>query len=363
MNPRPTCVLQPGQRIRVLVVDDSVVTCRLVVRALEEDPEFEVAGVAANGVIALALIPQVHPDAVTLDIEMPEMNGLETLRRLRQEYPALRVVMFSALTERGAAATFDALGSGADDYLPKISGAGSPDVALQGLKRELLPKIRQFFSLGASAAPLVAPAAASTGRVAGDVRPAARAEAVVIGISTGGPSVLAAMVPRIPADFPLPILIVQHMPPLFTRFLAERLDGVTKLSVREAAHEDQVESGRIYIAPGDYHMRVRRNGKGVGIALYQDAPQNSCRPAADALFSSAAEVYGPAAVGVVLTGMGHDGLAGARRLKAQGAPVLVQDQATSVVWGMPGAVAAAGLADEIVPLEGMVAAILRRAGL
>src|SRR5260370_38994914 len=160
MNPQPRCVLQPGQAIRVLVVDDSVVTRRLVVRALADDPLFEVAGVAANGSIALASIPQVHPDVVTLDIEMRETNGLDTLRRLRQQHPALRVVMFSALTERGAAATFDALAWGSDDYLPKVSGAESLDVALQGLKRELLPKIRQFFSIGAAAASLAAPAPA-----------------------------------------------------------------------------------------------------------------------------------------------------------------------------------------------------------
>src|SRR6266849_2906369 len=166
MNPLPRCVLQPGQRIRVLVVDDSVVIRRLVVRALGDDPLFEVAGVAANGSIALASIPQLHPDVVTLDIEMPEMNGLDTLRRLRQQYPALRVVMFSALTERGAAATFDALGCGADDYLPKVSGAESLDVALQSLKRELLPKIRQFFSNGAAAPPVAAPRPAPHAAVA-----------------------------------------------------------------------------------------------------------------------------------------------------------------------------------------------------
>jgi two-component system chemotaxis response regulator CheB len=347
-----------------MVVDDSVVIRRLVCHALEQDPDLEIVAVAGNGSIALSRIPQVNPDVITLDIEMPEMDGLEFLRRMRPLYPGIRVVMFSTLTERGAVATLEALARGADDYVTKASNAGSLDVSLVNLKQQLLPKIHQFFSKktepekrsGASAAANPQPAPAAQ---AGMARP----EILLVGISTGGPSALAQVIPQLPADFPLPVLIVQHMPPLFTRLLAERLDARTKLVVREAAEGDCVEPGRVYIAPGDYHMKVARGRAGVQILLDQTPPLNSCRPAADALFMSAAEVYGGKALAAVLTGMGEDGLRGAKLLREQGAGVIVQDEASSVVWGMPGAIARAGLADEIVPLENMAEALRRRTAL
>lgn len=350
-------VLQPGQRIRVLVVDDSVVIRRLICHALEQDPLIEVVGVAANGSIALSRIPQLNPDVLTLDIEMPEMDGLALLRELRPRYPNLRVVMFSTLTERGAAATLEALALGADDYVTKASNAGSLDVSLGNLKTDLLPKIHQFFAaparaLGAAAGPrLVAPTAA----------PARRAEILAIGISTGGPSALASVIPQLPADLKAPVVIVQHMPPLFTRLLAERLDASTPLDVREGAHGDPVVPGRVYIAPGDYHMRLVRGPSGVELALDQGPALNSCRPAADALFTSVAELYGAAAAAAILTGMGQDGAQGATLLKARGAHIIAQDEATSVVWGMPGAVVSAGLADEVLPLSAIAGALARRA--
>ncbi len=360
--------LQPGERIRVLVVDDSVVIRRLLVHALERDPDIEVVGTAANGVIALQRIPQTNPDVLTLDIEMPEMDGLETLRRIRRQYPNLRTVMFSTLTERGAAATLEALSLGADDYVAKASNAGSLDRSMERLREELIPKIRQFFLLpGQVRCTAAAPASALAvppDRRGGAVRTAPRRppEVVAVGVSTGGPTALGAILPQLPATFPLPILVVQHMPPMFTRLLAERLDAVCPLKVEEARQGDAVVPGRILIAPGDFHMKLARNGGRVEVRLDQSPPLNSCRPAVDALWASVAEVYQGAAIAVILTGMGQDGLRGAEILKAQGAWVLAQDEATSVVWGMPGAVTTAGLADRVLPQSGLALEVMRVAG-
>jgi two-component system chemotaxis response regulator CheB len=355
MRLRTVRILQPGQKIRVLVVDDSVVIRRLVCHALEEVPDIEVVGVAANGRIALARIPQLNPDIITLDIEMPELDGLGMLKELRRRDRAIPVVMFSTMTERGASATFEALSLGADDYVTKASNGGSLDVSLANLRHELVPKIRQFFAVTQpDAAPQEAshlPAAPATVR--------SERRAVAIGVSTGGPAALAKVVPQFPAAFPVPIFIVQHMPPLFTRLLAERLDTLTPLEVREGVDGEIATPGRIYVAPGDRHMRVFSSGLGPTITLDQGPPLNSCRPAVDALFNSLADVYGAGVVAAVLTGMGHDGMTGAERLAARGAYILAQDEDTSVVWGMPGSVVSAGVANQILPLDSVVPAILR----
>ncbi len=363
-------LLQPGERIRVLVVDDSVVIRRLVTHALEQDPMLEVVGAASNGVIALQRIPQFNPDVLTLDIEMPEMNGLEMLRRVRRDYSQLRVIMFSTLTERGAVATLDALSLGADDYVAKASNEGSLDRSMARLREELVPKIKQFFYMPGqmAAAPIRPPTAGAPEKpsarpdtpVDWGIHP--RPKAVAIGVSTGGPTALGAILPDLPAGFPLPVLVVQHMPPLFTRLLAERLHATCRLPVEEAVHGEPVEPGKILIAPGDFHLKVAANGRQVNVKLDQSPPLNSCRPAVDALFTSIGEVYGGAVIAAVLTGMGQDGLRGAEILKAQGARVLVQDEASSVVWGMPGAVANAQLADRILPLDQVVPGILKLAG-
>lgn len=362
--------LQPGQRIRVLAVDDSVVIRRLVTHALEQDPLLDVVGSAPNGAIALERIPQLNPDVLTLDIEMPEMDGLEVLRRVRRDYPQLRVIMFSTLTERGAAVTMEALTLGADDYVTKASNEGSLDRSMERLRGDLIPKIKQFFR---STEETSSPAGRKNDRITSSVdttAPVRRAvpskmslpKLVAVGVSTGGPAALAAVLPQFPTDFPLPILVVQHMPPLFTKFLAERLNANCRLPVEEARHGESVTAGKILIAPGDFHMKIEPAG-GIGqVQLDQSPHQNSCRPAVDALFLSAAETYGGAVMAVVLTGMGQDGLRGAQVLKARGASILAQDQATSVVWGMPGAVVAAGLADRVLPLDQIAPEILRRAG-
>ncbi len=356
-------LLQAGERIRVLVVDDSVVIRRLVTHALEEDPLIEVVGAASNGAIGLQRIPQLNPDVLTLDIEMPQMDGLEMLGRLRREYPHLRVIMFSTLTERGAAVTLEALRLGADDYVAKASNQGSLDRSMARLREELIPKIKQFFRMpdpgpgsaagrGEWSSPVAAPRPG----------PKAQPRVVAIGVSTGGPAALGAILPQLPAWFPLPVMVVQHMPPLFTRLLAERLDSSCRMAVEEASQGQAVEGGRILIAPGDFHMKLGGQPGEARVSLDQSPPQNSCRPAVDALFTSIGEVYGGAAIAVILTGMGQDGLRGAQVLKAQGASILAQDEASSVVWGMPGAVVNAGLADRVLPLEQVVPEILRRAG-
>jgi two-component system chemotaxis response regulator CheB len=361
-------ILQPGEKIRVLVVDDSVVIRRLVSHALELDPALEVVGAASNGAIALQRIPQFNPDVLTLDVEMPEMDGLETLRHIRRDFPHLRVIMFSTLTDRGATVTLEALSLGADDYVTKASNEGSLDRSMARLREELIPKIKQFFHVPSpvpspkQAAPkpsaeLRVPVRETKLFQSAKVRP----KVVVIGVSTGGPAALGEILPSFPAEFPLPILVVQHMPPLFTRLLAERLHANCKVSVQEASQGGAVDPGTILIAPGDFHLKVISGPKGVRVCLDQSPQQNSCRPAVDALFTSIGLVYGGAVIAAVLTGMGQDGMRGAEVLKAYGASILAQDEATSVVWGMPGAVVNAGLADRVLPLHHIVPEILRLA--
>ena len=356
--------IAPGNRIRVLVVDDSVVIRRLVTHALEEEPALEVVGFASNGSIALSRIPQLNPDVITLDIEMPEMDGIEMLRQLRKQYPLIRVVMFSTLTERGADMTLQALALGADDYVAKASNEGSLDRSMARLRAELVPKIKQFFLIAGSAPTTETVALAFTPPASRPLVPALALtrKVLAIGVSTGGPTALSKIIPEFPADFPLPILIVQHMPPLFTRLLAERLQAATPLRVEEAAEGSLVDAGKILIAPGDYHMRLRNGGSQAVVTLDQAPPENSCRPAVDVLFRSVAEVYGGAVVSAILTGMGQDGLRGAEALKAKGAYVIAQDEASSVVWGMPGAVVGAGLADCVAPLSTIVPQILKQVG-
>jgi two-component system, chemotaxis family, protein-glutamate methylesterase/glutaminase len=354
-----------GRAIRVLIVDDSVVIRRLVGLALGEDPAFEVVGVAANGSIALRKIVELKPDAVTLDIEMPEMDGLETLRRIRREFPKLRVVMFSTLTQRGAAHTLEALSLGADDYVTKAANVGSLDTSLRALREELGPKIKQFFGRPApvSAQTPAAPPIPKPSPATGPAPKRARRPAIVaVAVSTGGPNALADIFPLFPGDLPCPMVVTQHMPPMFTRLLAERLNAKSALRVAEAEEGMALEPGLALIAPGDFHLKLRRAGGRVEATLDRGAPENSCRPAADVMFRSVLDVYGGDAVCVVLTGMGKDGLEGARLLREAGAPVVAQDEATSVVWGMPGHVVQAGLAESVVPLERVPAAVLRLLG-
>jgi two-component system chemotaxis response regulator CheB len=342
--------------IRVLVVDDSTVVRRLLAELIGAEPDMEVAGTAADGRIAMAKLDQVNPDLVTLDVEMPEMNGLETLAAIRKLRPRLPVIMCSTLTQPAAAATLDALALGASDYVTKPTGAGTRKEAVGQLRDDLIGKIR-FFVRGTLQVPLP-PSAPAKPRLV-PVMPG-RVGVVAIGVSTGGPNALQALLPTLGLDLPVPVLVVQHMPATFTRLLADRLSHVRGGKVEEASAGTVAQPGTIYIAPGDFHMTIeRRDGKAV-LALSKDSPENSCRPAVDPLFRSVAAVYGNKAVAVVLTGMGRDGSAGCEHLRESGAQILVQDEATSVVWGMPGLVARKGLADEVLPLEQLGPEIRRR---
>ena len=352
-------------KIRVLVVDDAVVVRRVVSDALNTDPDVAVVGTAPSGRIALHKIPQVVPDLVTLDIEMPDMDGLATLAAIRRDWPRLPVIMFSTLTRRGAVATLDALAAGASDYVTKPT-AMSGYTAGAFVRAELLPRIKALCPRRAVAvAPREAAPAAATSHAAPRLFPAAAGparpiEVLAIGVSTGGPNALAEVQPALPADIPVPIVVVQHMPPMFTRLLAERLDTQSAIAVAEAVAGEERAPGTALIAPGDYHMVVRRDGAAAHVGTHQAPHENSCRPSVDVLFRSVAEAYGAATLAVVLTGMGQDGLAGCERIREAGGRVLVQDEATSVVWGMPGFVANAGLAEAVLPLGSLAPAITRR---
>ncbi|MGH9451613.1 MAG: protein-glutamate methylesterase/protein-glutamine glutaminase [Terriglobia bacterium] len=352
-------------KIRILIVDDSVVIRRMLMDALAADPAFEIAGTAANGRIALSKISQVNPDLVTLDVEMPEMDGLEALAALRKLYPKLPVIMFSTLTERGAAATLDALSLGANDYVTKPANVGGMDMALKRVRADLIPKIKALCmpavpGTAAISRPLVPAAAGLKPPAASARRQPVRLDVLAIGVSTGGPNALGELVPQLPADFPVPVVIVQHMPPIFTRLLAERLASRSKLSVVEGSAGIALKAGQVVIAPGDYHMVVERQGLRVVIGTHQQPPENSCRPSVDVLFRSVAAAYGPHTLGLIMTGMGQDGLRGCGNLHEAGGQILAQDQASSVVWGMPGFVAEAGLADKVLPLGEMASEIVRR---
>jgi two-component system chemotaxis response regulator CheB len=350
--------------IRVLIVDDSVVIRQVISDALRSDPGIEVVAVAQNGRVALEKIPTCKPDVITLDLEMPEMDGLALLDELRKQNSRLPVIVFSTMTERGAKAALDALGRGASDYVCKPSGSRSLQATLERIRAELIPKLRGLVKRDRVAAPaLILPRASVPGaaaRVAGAVlsgAPPERIDAVLIGVSTGGPSALGELIPHLPRELPVPILIVQHMPPVFTQVLAQRLNGASSLKVREAAHRDKIEAGNVYIAPGDHHMRVAGSVREGWITLDQTPPENGCRPAVDVLFQSAAAMYGKNLLAVVLTGVGHDGTKGAQSVRRSGGTVWAQDEATSLAWGMPSSVIEAGAAQRVLPLSQIPRAI------
>ena len=329
--------------IRVLVVDDSAIMRKLIVDILKEEKDIEVVDTAKNGREAIEKAKALKPDVITLDIEMPEMDGLEALKVLKKEVPSSKVIMFSSLTQEGAKATIEALALGAYDFVPKPSTKSFLESVKQ-IKDQLIPKIKSVvpikrISLIYRSSPVKKVLKRDNFNVLG------------IGVSTGGPQTLMQIIPKIPKNFPVPILIVQHMPPLFTKQLAERLDNLSQLKVKEGEQGEPVKSGVVYIAPGDFHMVVKKENEIHKIRLHQGPPRNFCRPAVDELFESIAETYDGSSVGLILTGMGSDGKEGAKKIKEQGGVILAQDAETSVVFGMPKAVIEAGLADEVLSLE------------
>ena len=375
-----------GEDLRVVIVDDSAVIRMLVAGVLRREEGLVLAGAAADGSEALRVVEKARPDVVVLDIEMPVLDGFGALRELKEAWPQLPVIMFSTLTERGAAATFQALSEGADDYVTKPSSTEGPGGAFAAVREKLVPLVRSWGTIARerSASSPRLPASPPAAPVPGGDRAPAPPErpplggtaktwdrppvppppslvtAVAIGTSTGGPNALAQIVPSLPADLPVPLVLVQHMPPIFTRMLAERLDSQSTISVHEAEPGMVARAGHLYIAAGGSHMVVSRSQHEVAIGLDDGPPENSCKPAVDVLFRSAVATWGPGVLGVVLTGMGQDGLVGARSIIAAGGSVIAQDEPTSVVWGMPGAVAKAGLASDIVALKDVAGTIVRR---
>lgn len=352
-------------KTRILVVDDAVMMRRLITSVLECDPEMEIAGVAPNGRIALQKIPQVNPDIITMDVEMPDMDGIETVREIRKSYPRLPIIMFSSLTSRGAAATLDAIAAGATDYVAKPANMGSLNESMTRLRSDIIPLIKAHVAPpvftskgldlnGRSGRPK------ANGPTALSRQPSDQVDVLAIGTSTGGPNALADVFRHIPAQFPVPIVIVQHMPPLFTGMLADRLNRLPSVRFHEGAPGQTIEPGNAYIAPGGRHMTVTRRGGDVALELNEDPPENSCRPAVDVLFRSVAEIYQDTTLGVIMTGMGKDGLRGCEQICDAGGEIIVQDEESSVVWGMPGYVAQAGLADKILPLNQIASEINRR---
>lgn len=352
--------------IRVLVVDDTVVVRRLVAEVIGSAEGVEVVGTAAHGQLALTQIPICKPDVITLDVEMPVMDGLTTLAEIRKRWPKLPVIMFSTLTSRGASATLDALALGANDYVTKPTALRDREAAMAAVRASLVPLLKLWGRVGAAdarraeqalrapaPAPVIAPPGPRSPEL--DGRPPL---GVVIGVSTGGPVALSSVIPALPADLNVPVVIVQHMPPVFTKLLAERLNAASPLEVVEAADLMPLVPGRVYIAAGGFHLTMA-TVRGTNVLRLDDGPmENSCKPAVDVTLRHAKTLWGPRTLTVILTGMGSDGLAGARDLRQVGGKVLAQDAETSVVWGMPGAVIKAGVADAVLPLSQIAPAIV-----
>ena len=370
--------------LRILAADDSAVMRSVLLKLFlmhaedrqSELPRMELCGVARDGVECLELVGQLHPDVLVLDLEMPKMNGLEVLDRLRVQNPRLPVIMCSAYTEHGARSTLEALGRGASDYVTKPSEQRNFVVAMQSLSPQLLPRIAALAKGGMRGVEAAAGGVDSSAGLTqmrlneAQAKVLSPIEVVVIGLSTGGPSALEQLLPRLPKDFPVPVLIVQHMPKLFTGALADRLDKCCALRVQEAYDNAAIRPGTVWLAPGDAHMEVasRRvmssdgelDGGATRVRLHQQEPLNHCRPAVDYLFVSAARMYGAGTLALVMTGMGADGLNGARVVHQKGGTILAQDEATSAVWGMPGRVSEAGIASATLPLWGIASALKQR---
>ena len=392
------------ERIRVVVVDDSVVVRRLLSDVLQSDPEIEVVATSSNGRLGVDAVRRLRPDVVVMDIEMPVMNGIEAVREIRTTDRRTPIIMFSTLTERGARATFDALDAGATDYVTKPGQASVVGSGLESVRIELIPRVRALAGRAPRGVGPAAPAhrpGAATGRsslppgtrpgrppLPGQVGPADRLNRaaqrgsvalagprgprllarkpslVAIGSSTGGPEALARVLGALPASLSVPVVVVQHMPAEFTQLLAERLDRTCAARVQHAVDGEPLVAGTVVIARGGRHLEVVREAGSLRARLTDAAPEHFCRPAVDVLFRSLARTVGNGVLGLVLTGMGSDGTAGAGHLAAAGATLWAQDETSSVVWGMPGSLVGAGLADDVIGLDAIgpaLAAALHRA--
>jgi len=361
--------------IKVLVVDDTIMYRKIIGDVLKTIPGVEVVGTANNGKIALSRIKSLKPDLVTLDVEMPVMNGLETLVAIQQEKLDVECLMFSSLTERGGEITMKALELGAFDFVLKPDKE-TPEENLAYIQKELSQRLKVFgqqrqlrrllrgkrpavYAREMIKKPGVATEVLQQTKVR--VKRTEKSTVVAIGISTGGPNALTAMLPQLPANLGVPVLIVQHMPPVFTKSLATSLDKKCALEVREAVNGELVKKNTIYIAPGGSQMKIA-SGADVHskiIRITDDPPENNCKPSVDYLFRSVAREYGSKATGVIMTGMGADGKIGLQEMKSAGVVSIAQDATSCVVYGMPKAVAEAGLVDVVVPLGGIAAEIVK----
>jgi two-component system chemotaxis response regulator CheB len=364
--------------LRVMVVDDSVVIRGLISRWIEAEPDMVVAASLRTGLDAVNRIERVNPDVAVLDIEMPELDGISALPLLLAKKRDLIIIMASTLTRRNAEISFKALSLGASDYIPKPESTREP-AAAETFRHDLIQKIRHLGAkvrraVPASPSPPLAPVLdrprAPSGRPS--LAPVAQPQllrrafstqaprALLIGSSTGGPQALMALVAEIgPVIDRFPVLITQHMPPTFTTILAEHLARSSQRPAHEAVDGEPVKAGRIYLAPGGRHMRVVRHGTDAAIALDDGPPVNFCKPAVDPLFTSAIDVWRGGVLAVVLTGMGSDGMRGGKEIVAAGGSVIAQDEASSVVWGMPGSAANAGICAAVLPLDQIAPKLVR----
>lgn len=357
-----------NNKIRVLIVDDTALYRKIIRDVLEVFPEVEIVGTAPNGKIALSKIDLLKPDMMTLDVEMPEMNGIETLQALKKSSLNVAVIMISSLTQRDADVTMKALELGAFDFIAKPAG-GDFDKNIESLKSQFRPKLKAFMvkqnrsSVKISTIPKPAPAIKKQEQ---DTVPMQRGfktgkpKIIALGISTGGPRALAEVIPLLPANLPVPVVIVQHMPPVFTKALADSLDKKSQVTVEEGQDGKVLQAGHIYIAPGGKQMRIT-SGSSIGkyvIKITDDPPENHCKPSADYLFRSVDEQFKGQALGVIMTGMGRDGTKGLQIMRQNGARVIAQDEKSCVVYGMPMEAVKAGVVDEELSLSGIAAKII-----
>ena len=342
-------------QLKCLIVDDSAVYRKIVRNVVQSIPNAEVVGMARDGKVALDMIASHKPDVVTLDLEMPELDGIGVLRELQARGDKTAAIMVSAFTARGAKATATALRLGAFDFILKPT-TKSAEMSIQQLSKDLSPKLLAIHGNLQKSQPGKRVATPSVRKQVSRPAPKRagvwlRPEIVAIGVSTGGPQALSRLMPKIPANFSAPIVIVQHMPPMFTKSLAEELDKHCPLKVMEASNGQVIRRGEVLLAPGGKQMRIAKGASGNIVQLTDDAPEKNCKPSVDYLFRSVAQVYRNKSVGVVLTGMGDDGTLGAQQMRQAGAGIIAQDEASCTVYGMPKSVVENGLADVVAPLD------------
>lgn len=336
-----------SNKITVLVVEDSFLMRKILSDIINSDPDLEVVGVAKDGKEALEKVAAFQPDVITLDMNLPLEDGLSVLKGIMQRQPR-RVIMVSAYTRVGASATIKALELGAVDFIAKPSGEVSLD--LRNLKDEIIAKIKWSAAIDLDKfVSKLKPAYVSL--ISKEKKPGLLKKLVVIGASTGGPKAVLEVMRDMPIDLPVAFLIVQHMPEGFTLSFAERLSWQSGIRTKEVENDDVILAGKAFVAPAGYHMLLEKQAEEVRVKLNQDERVNFVRPSIDVTMNSATEVFGKNIIGVILTGMGHDGLEGARRIKQKGGFIIIQDEESSVIWGMPRAVYEAGLADRVLPLS------------